>query len=333
MAEGSATNSAAEAGVPLKTLLLRHTLLPGLAVAAFAVFAYFEPLMSSANNLVNLLMQSSFLFIVASGQMLALLTRGFDLSIGFTVSLVSVTSSMTMVALVGGQGLWIAVTAGILVGLSVGLAIGAVNGVCVAVLKINPFIVTLGTMSITAGLATTVSGGFPIFDVPKGFVWLFNQSSWLGLPAPIAVAILVVAGVYIVLNHTVLGRSLYIIGDSPEAARVAGLKVRLHLFSAYILCSFIAAIGALMLTARTGSGEPNLGGGLMLESIAAAVIGGVSLRGGTGTVASPLVGAIFVTILSNGMNLTKVDGYLQQVIVGVVVILAIFIDRLRTQSR
>jgi ribose transport system permease protein len=125
------------------------------------------------------------------------------------------------------------------------------------------------------------------------------------------------------------GRSLYLIGNNPRAAHLAGLPSKRFLAYAYIACALLAAFGALMLTARTGSGEPNLGGSLMLESIAAAVIGGVSLQGGVGGIGAVVLGALFVTMLSNSMDLLEVGGYVQQILLGCVIIVAIFLDRLR----
>jgi ribose transport system permease protein len=131
------------------------------------------------------------------------------------------------------------------------------------------------------------------------------------------------------LNHTIFGRSLYLIGNNPRAAYLAGLPSKRFLGLAYLACSLLASLGALMLTARTGSGEPNLGGSLMLESIAAAVIGGVSLHGGVGGVGAVIMGTLLVTMLSNSMDLLEVGGYVQQILLGCVIIVAIFLDRLR----
>jgi ribose/xylose/arabinose/galactoside ABC-type transport system permease subunit len=131
----------------------------------------------------------------------------------------------------------------------------------------------------------------------------------------------------------VFGRTVYILGSNPRAAMVAGLRARTSLALVYVICSLLAALGALMLTARTGSGEPNLGGSLMLQSIAAAVIGGTSLRGGTGGVGSAVLGALFITMLSNGMGLLRISGYVQMIALGVVVILATALDFRRGWQR
>jgi ribose transport system permease protein len=175
-----------------------------------------------------------------------------------------------------------------------------------------------------------MSGGRPVFNVPDSFSHLLYDGTLIpGLPLPLTMAIVVCLLLYFLLDHTVFGRALYLIGNNPRAAQLAGLPIRFYLTMAYVTAGMLAAFGALMLTARTSSGEPNLGGSLMLESIAAAVIGGVSLQGGVGGVIPVILGSVFVTMLSNAMNLLEVGGYAQQILLGCVIIAAIFLDRLR----
>jgi ribose transport system permease protein len=316
----------------LQRPLLIQAILPAALVLMALGFAAVEPRVLSGENLVNVLSQSSYLVVFATAQLVVILTRGFDLSIGMTVSSVSVASALVMTGMVATDpGLlpW-AILLGMLAGLALGAAVGLFNGFVIAWLRVNPFVATLGSLNICYGISTTISDGRPVFGVPDVFSKLFYSGHVLGVPAPIALAALLLLAIHLMLKHTILGRSLYIIGSSPRAAMVAGLPSRRYLALAYIVCSLLAAIGALMLTARTGSGEPNLGGNLTLESIAAAVIGGVSLRGGIGGIQSTVLGALFITVLSNGMNLTKVDGYVQMIVLGGVIIAAIFLDRLRT---
>jgi ribose transport system permease protein len=301
-----------------------------MVVMELSVYA-FEPRALSLRNIVNVLNQSSYLFIFASAQMMVILTRGFDLSLGAAVSSVSVASALAMTALAkAGSPDAVVVAAGLVAGLGFGALVGLFNGAFVAGLEINPFVVTLGSLNICLGVSTTISGGSPVFNVPDVFSRLFYNGVLIpGVSIPITIAVLIGLALYFLLNHTTFGRALYIIGNNPRAARVAGLPGRGYLLTAYIACSLLAAFGALMLTARTGSGEPNLGGSLMLESIAAAVIGGVSLQGGVGGVGAVVFGALFVTMLSNSMDLLEVGGYIQQILLGCVIILAIFLDRLR----
>jgi ribose transport system permease protein len=301
-----------------------------MIVMELSVYA-FEPRVLSLRNVVNVLNQSSYLFVFACAQMVVILTRGFDLSLGAAVSTVSVASALAMTGLAKTASPdAVVVAAGLAAGLGVGALVGLFNGGFVSGLAINPFVVTLGSLNICLGLSTTISGGSPVFNVPDVFSRLFYNGVLIpGVSIPITTAIVIAVALYFLLNHTTFGRSLYIIGNNPRAARVAGLPSRRFLFMAYLVCSLLAAFGGLMLTARTGSGEPNLGGSLMLESIAAAVIGGVSLQGGVGGVGAVVFGALFVTMLSNSMDLLEVGGYIQQILLGCVIILATFLDRLR----
>jgi len=312
-----------------------HGLLPVVLVLTYIGFGVFESQVRSTGNLINIFKQSSYLIMLATGQMVVLLTRGFDLSVGSIISMISVASSLVMVGVLKAhpEALAMAFFSAWLVGIGIGVAVGAVNGFCVAFLRINPFVTTLAMMGIAMGFASTISGGFPVEDVPEKFMDIFSHASWLGVPVPLAICGIVLAAAYFLLNYTIFGRSVYLLGSNERAAHVAGLSVQMHILGAYVLCSTITAIVALLLTARTGSGEPMLGGGMMLASIMAAVIGGVSLRGGEGKILHCVVGALFVTVLANGMNLNRVDSYIQMMILGIVLIAAVFVDGLRPQIR
>jgi len=323
------------AGKAATQAVIAQAILPVALIVMLAAFALVEPRMISGANLTNILTQASYLFIFACAQMVVIITRGFDLSVGTNVSSVSVLAALVLTGMTGpdGEGAAIAIVLGILTGIGFGIAVGLFNGVVVAWLRVNPFIATLGSLNICLGVATMASDGRPVFNVPDAFSTLFYSGTIVGIDVPIIYAVLVGLFIWFMLSQTVLGRSLYILGSNPRAASVAGMPSRNYLTIAYIVCAVLVAFGALLLTARTGSGEPNMGGGLRLvgESIAAAVIGGVSLRGGVGGIQSAIVGALFITVLSNGMNLTRVDGYIQMIVLGSVLIGAIFLDRIRTQ--
>jgi ribose transport system permease protein len=318
----------------LPRLGINYGFLPSIFVLSYLVFGMLEPKFLSVNNVINILKQSSYLIIFATAQLFVLLPRGYDLSVATVISMISVASAMIMMAVLhSANDVSLAITAAVCSGLGIGVLVGAINGFCVAVLGINPFIVTLGMQGIAFGLATTLSGGFPIFNLPGDYTNIFAHANWLSVPAPIAVCIIVLAIAHIVLNRTVFGRSLYIIGANPRAAHIAGLPSHLYHALAYVACSGLVGVGAILLTARTASGEPNAGGDFMLKSIAAAVIGGVSLRGGEGRVLHCVFGGLFITVLSVGMNFIRVDGYFQQIILGIVVIAAVYFDQLRRRTR
>ncbi len=303
-----------------------------LLIVMETVFALIEPRIVSRGNLINVAEQASYLVIFTVAQTLVILTRGFDLSLGTTVSAVSVASALVLTAHGDNPAAWV-LALGIAAGAGVGLLVGLFNGTLVAWVGVNPFIATLASLNICLGIATTISGGRPVFGVSDSFSALLYDGTIFGVRVPALIAAAVVVLAWLALTRTVFGRTIYIAGANPRAAMVAGMPVRRYLTLAYVICSLLATLGALMETARTGSGEPNLGGSLMLQSIAAAVIGGTSLRGGSGGVGAAVLGALFVTMLSNGMDLLRISGYVQMISLGVVVIAATALDYRRASQR
>lgn len=303
--------------------LMRAAGIPVACLAILLTFGFVEPRILTTANLGNIAVQASYLAIFALAQTVVILTRGFDLSLGYSISLVSVLGSMTIVNAGGDFG----IALGIVAGVAVALAIGLANGLLVAGVGINPLVTTLGMANIVMALSSTVSDGFPVTGLPQSFMSTWSGSSVLGVPVPVVVAGVLLVAIAFTLRTTQFGRSLYIVGANPRAATAAGIRTVPVIAGAYCLCGFLIGIGALLLTARTGSGEPTLGGNLTLESIAAAVVGGVKLSGGEGGVGAALMGALLVTILSNGMNLMQVDGYLQQICLGVIIIVSLIISR------
>lgn len=313
----------------LRGLPLDRLLLPASPILLALGFGLVEPNVLSLQNLVNIVQQTAFLFVLTGAQTIALLTRGLDLSLGPSVSMISVAAAMTMSGLAGADGSngLLAALAGVAVGLGAGLLVGLFNGIAVAIFRVNPFVATLGSMNICLGIGTSLSAGKPVFGIPAEFnVPLYNASVF-GLPIAIVYAIAVGCLIHFILKHTVLGRAFYVMGSNPRAAVLAGWPHRRYLAMAYVVSALLTAVGALLLTARVGSGMPNLGGGLSLQTIAAAVIGGVSLSGGRGGVESAVIGAFFVTILANGMNLVQIGGYVQMLVMGAIVIAAVVFDR------
>lgn len=322
--------SGAESAPVARRINLIQAILPIALLVLLLGFAAVDGRVLSLGNLVNILQQTSYLAIFAMAQTVVILTRGFDLALGPTVSVVSVGVALTMTSLVGeGAGVPVVLLLGLLTGLVLGWAIGMFNGMVIALLGVSPFVTTLGSYNIAIGIATTLSGGRPVQGVPDLFSELLYSGSLFGVPAAIVIAILVGLVLHGALHYTVFGRALFLIGTNQRAAAVAGIPTRRMLIFAYVLSSSLAALGAMMLTARTGSGEPNLGGSLSLQAIAAAVIGGTSLAGGSGGVGTAALGALFVTILSNGMDLTRINGYVQMIVLGAIVIIGVMLDRLR----
>lgn len=311
-------------------LFVRAGVLPFLLVIAFVVFGLLSDEFLSTSNLTNLLRQSVYLILVALGQMLALVTGGFDLSVGTTVAITSVVSASVMSMMsAGGDPPWIAIAAGCAIGLLAGMGVGLVNACGVALAGVSPFIMTLGVQSIGLGIALTLTGGVPVSGLPAEFGDLFGFGQVFGVPLPVLVTFVCAGLLYVVMTRTAIGNYFLAVGGNAKAAALSGVNTTRVLMAAYVLCALFASISGLLLTARVGSGEANLGGTIALESIAACVIAGVSLRGGVGRVERVVLGAIFIGVVQNGMNLIGVRSYLQMVVLGLLLIIAVVADRLR----
>jgi ribose transport system permease protein len=310
-------------------------ILPILLVLAIFYFASQEARFYGAANITNVLRQSTFLIIVTLGQALVLISGGFDLSVGAVIAVTSVVSARYMSNYYGShpESEWTAVLIGVAAGLLVGLIFGLINGIGVARFKVSPFIMTLGMASVGSGFALYYTGGSPVSGLPPLFTKDIGTGRWLGIPIPIYVAIAATILVIFLVTSTTWGRYLYALGGNTKAAFLSGIPIGRYTASVYVLCSVLTAIAGLLLTARTSSGEPNLGPEYPLESITAAVIGGISLRGGEGRIIGAVLGALFITILTNGMNLIKIESYFQTIAVGVILILAVVFDRLRDRYR
>lgn len=304
-------------------------LLPIMLVVLIAALSIFEPRFLGIFNILNVLRETSFLAILAAGQMLVLIVGGFDLSVGAVVALSSTVTATVMANLLGimPDDVGLVIFAGVAAGIGCGVAVGLVNGLCVAFLRVSPFMVTLGTLSITAGIALLLTNGIPVYGMPKVFVKSFGRALWLGLPTTVYVALALVIMVWVIQRYTVLGRYIYAIGGNLQASLVSGVSTKTYLVMAYTMCGALAAITGVLLTARVGSGQATLGGNIvMLQSIAAAVIAGVSLRGGIGRVELVTLGALFLSIVTNGMNLVRIDSKIQTIVLGIIVIIAVALE-------
>ncbi len=315
----------------LQSIFLSSGILPLVLLLAIVGFGLAEPRFLNAENIFNVARHSTYLIIVAIGQMLTLLVRGIDMSVGSTVAFVSVVSAMSMTAVLAGdpEAATLAIAVGIVAGLLAGAVVGAINGIGIAVFKVNPFIMTVGMLSVLTGAALKLSDGMPIYGMPDSFGKIFAYSAPLGIPVPVLFA----AGLFLVMAYvlygTPLGRRIYAIGGNALASRLAGINTTGYSIVTYVLCSTIVAFGAILLTARVNTGEATLGATLLIESITAVVIGGVSFFGGIGRIGNVVLGAVFVSLMTNGMNLLRIDSYVQQIVLGLLLILAVVVDQLR----
>jgi ribose transport system permease protein len=304
--------------------------LPILRMLLVVAFALFVPHFLVLDNVFNVLRSSSFLVILAVGQMLVLIVGGFDLSVGAVVALTSVSSALVMAGLkdIFPEHPGLIILLGVLAGLGCGAAVGIVNGLCVAFLRVSPFMVTLGTASIATGIAQMLTNGIPVYGMPVSYVEGFGRALWLKLPSAVYLAIGIVFVVWVVQNFTRAGRYIYAIGGNLQAAVVSGVPARIYLILAYTICSVLASASGLALTAQIGSGQAAINSQLTLESIAAAVIAGVSLKGGVGKVEMVALGAVFLLILTNAMDLLTIDPRVQTIFLGVIVVLAVALEEL-----
>ncbi len=331
LAEKKPSQRAAASGNWAQTLFVRLGVLPFLVLIAVVVFALMSDNFLTGRNIMNVLRQSTYLSLVAMGQMLALLTGGFDLSVGTILALTSVVSATAMASVYAAapDAVALAIIAGVLAGFAAGTLVGVVNGVGVAIFNVSPFMMTLGMASVGFGVALYMTGGVPVYGMPDAFGTMFGFGQFLGIPTPIYVTALLIVVMIVLLNWTRLGRYFYAVGGNIKASALSGINTKLTLFLAYMLCGAMASISGLLLTARLETGEANIGASMPLESIAACVIAGVSLRGGVGRVENVVLGAIFIGLIQNGMNLARIESYLQTVVIGVLLILAVIADQFR----
>ncbi|PZQ83090.1 MAG: ABC transporter permease [Ancylobacter novellus] len=316
----------------LQRIFLRIGVLPILMLLAICIFGSISGQFLSQRNLLNVARQASYLAMASLGQFMVLLVAGIDLSVGTITAASSVASALAMIALVPvfPEAIWPAILGGVLFGVLIAIALGAVNGIGVSLLNVQPFMMTLGMTSVGFGLALFATSGMPVMGLPGAFGQALGYGTFFGLPLPICVALTSAMIIALMLGNTGYGRHLYAIGGNARAARLSGISVRRLTFSAYVLGASLCGVAGVMLTARMSSGEANIGATLPLETIAACVIGGVSLNGGTGRVYGVMMGALFITLVQNGMNLARVDSYLQMVVVGLILILAIVADNIRS---
>ena len=296
----------------------------GLFVSIVVFFALMNPVFLTADNALSVARQSTYLAIMSLGQMCVLIVGGFDLSVGAVAALVSIISTMVMLEISDPA---VAIIVGILVGLTVGTIVGLLNGFIVATFNVSPFIATLGMMGIINGITLMISSGAPVYGFTEKFSAIFGYGTFLGLPSPVIVSVLIALVMYVLYNMTPLGRHMWAIGGNINAAVLSGLSNMKYKLIAYGISGFMAALTGIMLSARVSSGEPTLGHTMMMTSLVACVIGGVAVGGGAGNVPGALMGVILIGILGNGMNLMNLGAYGQEVVMGVFLLMAIIFDR------
>jgi len=290
-------------------------------IAMVIIMAIASPHFLTTENIFSVIRSFSFVAIMAIGETLAIITAGIDLSVG---SILGLSGCLTALALHAEWGMTLA----ILIGLMCGTFIGFLNGQLITKLRLPPFIVTLGMLSMGRGLAYVVTKGWPVSGFPEKFMVLGQGYIWV-IPVPVIFMVVVAVLAFIFLNRTVVGRHLYAIGGNETAAHLSGVPVNRVKIIAYTISGFTSALAGILLIARLGVAQSNAGQSYELDAIAASVIGGTSLMGGEGTILGVIIGAAIMGVLRNGLVLLGVSAFWQQFALGAIIVLAVTVDRLR----
>jgi putative xylitol transport system permease protein len=308
--------------IAIVAFLLQYGIILAFVILC-VILAFLNEYFLTPKNILNIVRQTSINGILALGETLVVLTQGIDLSVGSTLALAGIVAA-SMVRGAHADNAALAAAAG----LAAGAGVGIVNGLLVARLAVPPFVATLGMLSIGRGLTFIYSNGMPIPNLSQKFLWI-GQGDIAGIPIPIFFFLGAFIVLWVVLNKTTYGRYIYAVGGNEKSAKTAGIATKGIIISVYVLCGISAALGGLILTARTTSGLPQAGSSYELDAIAAVVIGGTSLNGGVGTIQGTLIGALIIGVINNGLDLLGVSSFYQQVVKGAIIIIAVLLDSAR----
>lgn len=289
-------------------------------VALVIIMSIISPTFFTSRNLINVAKQASITSVIGVGMTFVLITGGIDLSVGSVMAL-----SGTLAASVAVADKNMPILAVILVGAALGTLCGLINGVGVSYIGFPPFIMTLGMMTIARGIPLVYTNGTPIFGLSDAFNALAN-SRILGIPTLVYYMVVISIIGYVILSKTVLGRQIYGIGGNEEAARLSGVPVARLKMLVYVFSGFLAGIAGILICSRITSGNGTVAQGYEMNAISAAVIGGVSMTGGSGSVLGMVVGAMILTIIQNSFDIMGVNSFYQDIIKGIIILLAVFID-------
>ena len=279
----------------------------------------------STQNMFNILRQISTNMLIACAMTMVIILGGIDLSVGSIIAL----SGVIAAGCVSRYELPIAVA--LIAGALVGVVIGVFNGFVICKTTIPPFIVTLATMNIARGLAKVYTGGSPVRVVTKE--WQFIGAGYIGpVPVPVIIMIIAIIITALMMNKTKLGRHIYAVGGNTQAAEFSGIKVARVKFIVHAYAGLMAGLAGIILASRMYSGQPTAGEGAEMDAIAAVVVGGTSMAGGSGKIGGTIIGALIIGVLNNGLNLMNVNSFWQDVVKGVVILLAVFIDYIRNRK-
>lgn len=294
-----------------------------ILVILLIIFTALNPAFLTVTNIINISKQVAIMAILSVGMTFVLLTGGIELSMGSVVSLVVVTISM-FVTILG----W-PIPLAILASIAIATAIGLLNGIIIAKVKVPPLIMTLGMQIFLYGFTYTLCGGTPVYGIPNSLKWVGQTYVFGFLPVSALLMIIIILIGYFVLSKTYLGRYFYAIGSNEETANLSGINSDRIRIMAYTCCGFLVGVAGVVMLGRIGSGQPSAGEGYEMDVLTGCVLGGVSLNGGKGNLAKAFAGILVIGILSNGMSLAGMDAFMQKMVKGLVLMLAVILDSLQ----
>jgi ribose transport system permease protein len=301
-----------------KNTLVKYKSLLGLIVLCL-VISIITPRFLTVTNLRNVLTQVSVNAVIAAGMTFVILTGGIDLSVG---SILAICGAIAAVIVKSGGNVFLAVIAALVIGALIGLA----NGLIISKGKIQPFIATLATMTVFRGVTYVYTAGTPVSGLSQGFMVLGNNKI-LGIPIPVLVMIIIFAASFYILTQIRYGIYVYALGGNEDSSRLSGINTQRIKTMVYVISGIMAAISGIIVTSRIGSASPNAGSGFELDAIAAVVLGGTSLSGGEGSIMGTIIGAVIIGVLNNGLNLMNVSPFYQLIVKGLVILLAVLVDK------
>jgi len=288
--------------------------------------AIFIPSFATGSNTLLIIRQSAIPVIACMGMTLVLMTGGIDLSLGYTVGLTSIICGMFI------KQMDMPIVIAVLITLAAGCLVGLVNGIIVQMIRVPAFIATLGTGYIIYGIAQLVSRGNDISRLPKAFLAI-GRTEFLGINSSVAIAAVVCLAMYYVIHLSTFGRGLSAFGYSPQASKLSGIPTAKINILVYVACGFLTAIVGILMTIRVNCAQPNMGGGdFTFEAVTAAVVGGASLFGGTGTVIGGIFGVLIITVIANCISLAGVSYYMYQAVMGLVILFAIVFENIKNRK-
>jgi len=304
--------------------------LVGFLVILCIIIAFVEPRFLTKDNFINLLIQVAINAFIATGMTFVLLTGGIDLSVGPVCALTGILGAL-LVKQMPPMNVGLTLLTGIALSVVIAVIVGGLTSIIICQFKVAPFIATLAMMNIARGVCYLLTNSKPVYELPDSFVWI-GQGFAGPIPFIFILTFIVLVVSHIILSKTAYGRHIYAVGSNEEVAKLSGISVNRIKTSVYMICAGLSAFAGICLCSKLGTGQPGAADGYEQYAIAAAVMGGTSLAGGTGGIKNTIIGIIAIGIINNGLSLMQVNSYWQKVAMGVIIAFAVIMDRLKVQA-